>query len=68
MGNFASVEKEFSKFSDIMGKAQKHIQTGLGKLDEVMGVRTRAIERNLKSIEVHEIESNTKLIDDNQSA
>ena len=38
------------------------------KLDEVMGVRTRAIERNLKSIEVHEIESNTKLIDDNQSA
>ena len=64
----ASVKKEFSKFSDIMGKAQKHIQTGLGKLDEVMGVRTRAIERNLKSIEVHEIESNTKLIDDNQSA
>ena len=28
----ASVKKEFSKFSDIMGKAQKHIQTGLGKL------------------------------------
>jgi len=51
-----------------MGKAQKHIQTGLGNLDEVMGVLTRAIERNLKSIEFHEIESNTKLIDDNQSA
>jgi DNA recombination protein RmuC len=63
----ASVKKEFSKFSDIMGKAQKHIQTGLGKLDEVMGVRTRAIERNLKSIEVHEIEENTKLIDNDKS-
>ncbi len=62
-----SVKKEFSKFSDIMGKAQKHIQTGLGKLDEVMGVRTRAIERNLKSIEVHEIEENTKLIDNDKS-
>ena len=63
----ASVKKEFSKFSDIMGKAQKHIQTGLGKLDEVMGVRTRAIEKNLRSIEVNEIEANNKLIDNNQS-
>jgi len=63
----ASVKKEFSKFSDIMGKAQKHIQTGLGKLDEIMGVRTRAIEKNLRSIEVNEIEANTKLIDNNQS-
>ena len=62
-----SVKKEFSKFSEIMGKAQKHIQTGLGKLDEVMGVRTRAIERNLKSIGVHEIEENTKLIDNDKS-
>ena len=62
-----SVKKEFSKFSDIMGKAQKHIQTGLGKLDEVMGVRTRAIEKNLKSIEVNEIKANTRLIDNDKS-
>ena len=62
-----SVKKEFSKFSDIMGKAQKHIQTGLGKLDEVMGVRTRAIEKNLRSIEVNEIEANTRLIDNDKS-
>ena len=62
-----SVKKEFSKFSDIMGKAQKHIQTGLGKLDEVMGVRTRAIEKNLKSIEVNEIKANTRLIDNDMS-
>ena len=62
-----SVKKEFSKFSDIMGKAQKHIQTGLGKLDEVMGVRTRAIQKNLKSIEVNEIKANTRLIDNDMS-
>jgi len=62
-----SVKKEFSKFSEIMGKAQKHIQTGLGKLDEVMGVRTRAIEKNLKSIEVNEIKANTRLIDNDMS-
>ena len=62
-----SVKKEFSKFSDIMGKAQKHIQTGLGKLDEVMGVRTRAIQKNLKSIEVNEIKANTRLIDNDKS-
>ena len=62
-----SVKKEFSKFSEIMGKAQKHIQTGLGKLDEVMGVRTRAIEKNLRSIEVNEIEANTRLIDNDRS-
>ena len=62
-----SVKKEFSKFSEIMGKAQKHIQTGLGKLDEVMGVRTRAIEKNLRSIEVNEIEANTRLIDNDKS-
>ena len=62
-----SVKKEFSKFSEIMGKAQKHIQTGLGKLDEVMGVRTRAIEKNLKSIEVNEIKANTRLIDNDKS-
>jgi DNA recombination protein RmuC len=61
-----SVKKEFSKFSEIMGKAQKHIQTGLGKLDEVMGVRTRAIEKNLRSIEVNEIEANTRLIDNDK--
>jgi len=33
-----------------MQKAQKNIQTGLSQLDDVMGVRTRAIERKLKDV------------------
>ena len=34
----------------MMQKAQKNIQTGLNQLDDVMGVRTRAIERKLKDV------------------
>ncbi len=34
-----------------MGKAQKNIQTGLNQLDNVMGGRTRAIQRRLQSVE-----------------
>ena len=46
------VKKEFSLFSALMGKAQKNIQIGLGQLDDVMGVRTRAIQRNLRNVDV----------------
>lgn len=35
----------------MMEKAQRNIQTGLGQLDEVMGKRTRAIQRKLKEVE-----------------
>ncbi len=34
-----------------MQKAQKNIQTGLNQLDDVMGKRTRAIQRKLKEVE-----------------
>ena len=46
-----AVKKEFENFGGIMGKAQKNIQTGLNQLDEVMGKRTRAIQRRLKGVE-----------------
>lgn len=46
-----AVKKEFNNFGGMMGKAQKNIQTGLDQLDDVMGVRTRAIQRKLKSVE-----------------
>ncbi|MCK5395570.1 MAG: DNA recombination protein RmuC [Gammaproteobacteria bacterium] len=46
-----SVKKEFDNFGGMMGKAQKNIQTGLNQLDDVMGVRTRAIQRKLKNVE-----------------
>ncbi|MEL0300509.1 MAG: DNA recombination protein RmuC [Flavobacteriaceae bacterium] len=44
------VKKEFNSFGGMMQKAQKNIQTGLNQLDDVMGVRTRAIERKLKDV------------------
>ncbi len=47
-----AVKKEFGNFGDLMGRAQKNIRTGLNQLDNVMGVRTRAIQRKLRSVEV----------------
>ncbi len=46
-----AVKKEFENFEGMMSKAQKNIQTGLDQLDDVMGKRTRAIQRKLKSVE-----------------
>lgn len=47
----AGVKKEFTKFEDIMGSAQKNIQSGLNRLDELVGTRTKAIQRKLKNVE-----------------
>jgi DNA recombination protein RmuC len=47
----AAVKSEFEKFGGILQKAQKNIQTGLGQLDDVVGPRTRAIQRRLKQVE-----------------
>ncbi|MEO6136910.1 MAG: DNA recombination protein RmuC [Ginsengibacter sp.] len=48
----ASVKTEFVKFGGMLEKAQKNFQTGLGQLDEVVGTRTRAINRQLRNVEV----------------
>jgi DNA recombination protein RmuC len=32
-------------------KAQRNFQTGMGQLDEVVGTRTRAIQRQLRNVE-----------------
>jgi len=56
------VKKEFELFAGLVEKAQGNIQTGLNQLDDVLGKRTRAIQRKLKSVEVLEsIESNPTL-------
>jgi DNA recombination protein RmuC len=47
----SAVKKEFDNFGGMMEKAQKNIQTGLNQLDDVMGKRTRAIQRRLKGVE-----------------
>ena len=45
------VKKEFEVFGGLLEKAQKNIQTGLGQLDDVVGTRTRAIQRQLRNVE-----------------
>ena len=47
----SAVKKEFGQFGGMLDKAQKNIQTGLNQLDDVVGVRTRAIQRQLKAVE-----------------
>lgn len=47
----SAVKKEFSQFGGLLDKAQKNIQTGLNQLDDVVGTRTRAIQRQLKGVE-----------------
>jgi len=48
------VKKEFELFSGLVEKAQGNIQTGLNQLDDVLGKRTRAIQRKLKDVELPE--------------
>lgn len=45
-----AVKKEFENFGGMLSKAQNNIQTGLNTLDDVIGVRTRAINRRLKNV------------------
>jgi len=56
-----AVKKEFELFGGLVEKAQGNIQTGLNQLDDVLGKRTRAIQRKLKDVEVLE-SIDTKLI------
>lgn len=46
----AGVKKEFSNFEMLITKAHNNIQTGLNQLDDLVGKRTRAINRQLKDI------------------
>jgi len=66
-----AVKKEFENFGGLMQKAQNNIQTGLNQLDDVMGKRTKAIQRRLRSVEALN-ESEARLIltemNDNQAS
>jgi DNA recombination protein RmuC len=71
-----AVKKEFQHFGGMLEKAQKNIQTASNQIDEVMGKRTRAIQRTLKGVEaLGEAEakallpeiSNHEIIDDEES-
>ena len=45
------VKTEFSKFGGLLEKVQKNLQSAGDQLEEVMGKRTRAIERKLRQVE-----------------
>jgi DNA recombination protein RmuC len=54
----SAVKTEFGNFSGLLDKAQKNIQTGLNQLEDVVGVRTRAIQKRLKGVDtLSEIET-----------
>lgn len=58
----AETKKEFIKFENLLDKAHSNINDGLNKLDEIMGTRTRAIIRKLKSVDILEPqETNLKI-------
>ncbi|MFA5012127.1 MAG: DNA recombination protein RmuC [Ignavibacteria bacterium] len=46
-----SVKKEFETFGGMLEKAQRNFVTGLNQLDEVVGKRTKAIQRKLNDVE-----------------
>lgn len=56
-----AVKKEFENFGGLMQKAQNKIQSGLDDLDDVIGKRTRAIQRKLTGVEALS-EADTKAI------
>jgi DNA recombination protein RmuC len=46
-----AVKTEFGKFGDMLGKAQKNLHTATNQLDELVGKRTKAIQRSLRDVE-----------------
>ncbi|MBQ8859774.1 MAG: DNA recombination protein RmuC [Ruminococcus sp.] len=56
-----SVKKEFDTFSDVLSKAQQHINLVTKDLDTLAGVRTRQIQRKLSAVQ--SIDSKVELSD-----
>jgi len=46
-----AVKKEFEKIGGMLQKVQKNLQSASGQIDEVLGTRTRAIQRKLKDVD-----------------
>lgn len=46
-----AVKQEFEQMSGMLEKAKKHLETANGQIDNVLGVRTRAIRRKLKDVD-----------------
>ncbi len=57
-----AVKTEFSKFEEVMLKMQTHLQQTSNDLENLMGTRTRAINRRLKAVESLEDTAAQRLI------
>ena len=56
-----AVKNEFEKFGNLLTKTQKHFQSGLDELDNLVGTRSNVIRNKLKSVETLP-DSESKLI------
>lgn len=57
-----AVKTEFGKFGGMLEKIQKNLQSAGDQLEEVMGKRTRAIERKLRQVEALPLEESKKML------
>ena len=57
-----AVKTEFGKFGGMLEKVQKNLQNAGDQLEEVMGKRTRAIERKLRQVEALPTEESHKML------
>lgn len=57
-----AVKTEFGKFGGMLQKVQKNLQNAGDQLEEVMGKRTRAIERKLREVEALPAEDSNKIL------
>ena len=61
-GVLGAVKTEFGKFGGMLEKVQKNLQNAGDQLEEVMGKRTRAIERKLRQVEALPTEESNKML------
>lgn len=60
-----AVKNEFEKFGGILERAKDRIQDGLNDMDTLVGTRTRAIQRKLRSVESLDSAAAEQLLGDN---
>jgi len=57
-----AVKHEFGKFGDVLDKVKRQLETA-GRTIEETGVRTRAMERKLRSVEELPADASTEMLD-----
>ncbi|MFT3952133.1 MAG: DNA recombination protein RmuC [Oscillospiraceae bacterium] len=58
-----AVKSEFEKFEGLLVKTQKRLTDATNELDQLVGVRTRAINKSLRGVEKLEDEQGVKLLE-----